>query len=107
MGRSMWHLGIYDLVLSESLWRLIAPGEACADVGSNIGYTACLMAARSGSGGKVVAFEPHPHLREELAANVARWRGLAAPVEQLASAASDHAGKGRLRIPDRFSENSG
>ena len=27
IGRAVWHLGLYDLLVSETLWRLISPGE--------------------------------------------------------------------------------
>ncbi|MHC5821300.1 MAG: FkbM family methyltransferase, partial [Nostoc sp.] len=30
--------GIYDLSLTEALWRLTSPGETAIDIGANIGY---------------------------------------------------------------------
>ena len=38
IGRSLWSMGIYDLSVTETLWRLIDSGETAVDVGANIGY---------------------------------------------------------------------
>src|SRR6476659_2673104 len=47
VGFSLWHLGVYDLVVSEALWRLVHPGEDDAiDAGANLGYMTSLLAAR-------------------------------------------------------------
>src|SRR5271166_4673918 len=73
LGRSLWQMGIYDLILSEAIWRLLDRGESAIDVGSNIGYVTGLMAARIGPDGQVLAFEPHPRIFAELAANIDGW----------------------------------
>ncbi|WP_203409333.1 hypothetical protein [Archangium violaceum] len=52
IGRAVWHLGLYDLLVSETLWRLISPGEQVLDVGANIGHMASVMAARTGPTGR-------------------------------------------------------
>ena len=49
---ALWLQGVYDLALSEMLWRLIAPGEVVADIGANIGYVTSIMAAQVGSARK-------------------------------------------------------
>jgi FkbM family methyltransferase len=40
--------------------RLISPGDTAVDVGAHIGYFTEVMLRRTGPGGRVVAFEPHP-----------------------------------------------
>lgn len=44
LGSALWRFGIYDLPLSETIWRLLDPGETAIDVGANIGYVTGLMA---------------------------------------------------------------
>ncbi len=101
--RSLWVMGIYDLALSEALWRLLEPGELALDVGANLGYATSLMAARVGASGRVIAFEPNPEVYAELAANRARWQGRdwggAIALEPLAL--SDTTGTATLQIPRR------
>jgi FkbM family methyltransferase len=67
--------GMYDLVTSEVLWRLVSPGERAADIGANIGYMTSLLARRTGPSGEVFAFEPHPRTFALLQSNVNRWNG--------------------------------
>ena len=74
IGRSIWQLGVFDLVLTETLWRLLDPGQVAIDVGANIGYAAGLMAVRVGVRGEVLAFEPHPEVFESLVENSTRAR---------------------------------
>src|SRR4051794_10893580 len=57
IARAFLHLGVFDLVVTETLWRLIDPGEVGVDAGANIGYMTSIMAARAA---RVWAFEPHP-----------------------------------------------
>ena len=109
VGFSIWHLGIYDLVLSEVIWRLLDPGEIAADIGANLGYVTSLMAARTGARGQVFAFEPHPALFGQLSANAARWTSSrdTGRVNLVQSAVSDKRGNGVLGVPDSFGSNSG
>jgi FkbM family methyltransferase len=109
IGRAVWHLGLYDLLVSETLWRLISPGEQVLDVGANIGHMASVMAARTGPSGQVFAFEPHPVLHARLQRNLALWGG-ALPGQHLearAVALGDENGPGYLHIPVGFHENAG
>ena len=72
IGRAIWTTGIYDLAVSEALFRLTRPGDLVIDAGANIGYMTTLFAVRAGVGGRVLAFEPHPVVVERLRGNVAR-----------------------------------
>src|SRR3954453_14969105 len=71
IAKALLHLGVFDLVVTETLWRLIDPGEVVVDAGGNIGHMSSIMAARVGAlcGGVVWALEPHPQLFRELQAN--------------------------------------
>lgn len=54
VGKAISSYGIYDLSLTELLWRLIFPGETALDIGANIGYMTSIMAKRVGQTGKVI-----------------------------------------------------
>ena len=111
-GKILTTLGIVDLAVTETLWRLTKPGELVIDVGANIGYMTSVLAARvsSISGGCVWAFEAHPEIFSELKHNVNQWQ------EQLKRnvqfciknvAISEQEGKVQLQIPDSFTTNRG
>ena len=51
---SIWLKGIYDVSLTEIIWRLLVPGEIALDVGANIGHVTSLMASTVGTKGKVL-----------------------------------------------------
>lgn len=109
IGSCVWRVGIYDLCVSECLWRLMKPGETAFDVGANIGHMTGLMARRLGQRGKVMAFEPHPVLFAELHDNISRWRqcsGLAA-IESVQAGVSSKNGSGVLHVPQEFGANHG
>jgi FkbM family methyltransferase len=108
-GRALWRLGVYDLVVSEALWRLLNRGETAIDAGANIGYMTGLMAARLGTGGSVLAFEPHPKVFfAELASNLAAWaKQPIARTTPLQVALSSKSGTGRLQEPFDFDRNGG
>src|SRR5579872_6967542 len=48
IGNSIWRLGLYDLCVSETLWRLLDAGETALDVGANFGHMTSVMAVRVG-----------------------------------------------------------
>jgi len=110
-GRILLTLGVIDLAVTETLWRLTEPGELAVDVGANIGYMTAVLAARVGSmpGGCVRAFEAHPEIFEELKYNTLRWQkqltGVKIDIQQVAI--SDKRGTVKLVIPDAFSSNRG
>lgn len=108
IGQSLLTLGVYELAVSETLWRLTEPGDWCLDVGANIGYMTGLLATKSQSAGKVFSFEPHPLVFARLRANTSLLAdGRCAPVEasQMAIGATD--GKMNLVEPEGFGHNEG
>ena len=108
IGSCVWRVGIYDLCVSESLWRLLEPGETALDIGANIGHMTGLMARRLGRHGKILAFEPHPGLFKELQGNVSRWQQCCRlPVVELVRAVSSKGGQGVLHVPREFNTNHG
>lgn len=74
IGRAIWQQGIYDLSVTEALWRLTEPKDFAIDVGANIGYTTSILAKRVEQYGKVWSFEPHPEVYKELEKNVKHWK---------------------------------
>jgi|tagenome__1003787_1003787.scaffolds.fasta_scaffold20823905_2 FkbM family methyltransferase len=98
IGFSIVAGGVFDPCVTETLHRLIDPGDVVADVGANLGYMSSLAAARVGPEGRVLAFEPHPRAYELLERNVSRWRDVesAGAVELRRVALSDAAGEGEL-----------
>lgn len=109
IGRNICTRGLYDLAVTETLWRLVGPGELTVDVGANIGYTASLLAARAGCGGQVICFEPHPEVFLRLQENVSLWRAdphcAAITLHQVAL--GDCSGAARLLAGGEFGRNSG
>ena len=76
IGRCLGTTGIYDLAVSELLFRLIEPGDLVIDAGANIGYMSVLAAT---AGAHVIAFEPNPALLPILRQNLGK-RGEVRPV---------------------------
>ncbi len=108
-GTILHTLGVIDLAVTETLWRLTEPGEQAIDVGANIGYMTALLAARVGDGGTVTAFEAHPEIFSELADNVAHWQRQLPQtrLEIHACAVSHQAGQVALTTPPAFGSNRG
>ena len=109
IGSALLKMGLYDLGVTETLWRLIDRGEICVDIGANIGYTTSIMASKSGATGVVYSFEPHPDLYVELNDNIANWHANLNwdHIKSYQIAVSDHSGEGLLHIPSFFSSNRG
>ncbi len=103
IGYACCTTGIYDLTLTEALFRLIDPGETCVDVGANIGHMTTVMAHCAGASGSVVSFEPYPPVYLQLAANLAGASNV--QLEQMAVSSSD--GAAYLSVPDGFCSNHG
>lgn len=108
IGFTILTTGVFDPCVSETMHRLIDPGDLVVDVGANVGYMTSLAAVRAGRGGSVIAFEPHPAVFALLSANIARWTGGGvAGVRAHRLALSDHAGAGQLNAGAAFEANMG
>jgi len=83
------------------LWRLTDPGDTVIDVGANIGYMTSIMSVRVGKTGRVICFEPHPQIYNELYRNVKHWQKMYDwnHIETYLTALSDVKGKGFLKAP--------
>jgi FkbM family methyltransferase len=106
IGRAVCRLGLYDLTVSEALWRLCDEGDLTVDAGANIGHMTSILARRCGPRGRVLAFEPHPILYAELEQNAVAWKGVSV-VELRQTALCNQAGRGVLFEPDSFACNRG
>jgi len=108
-ARMLETLGVVDLAVTETLWRLTDPGDHAVDAGANIGcMTAVLLArVRSDSGGHVTAIEAHPDVRRDLDQNIEQWRSATASVNVIGAALSSREGTVSLVEPDQFGSNRG
>lgn len=109
IGRSIAHYGVYDLVVTEVIHRLLHSGNIGVDVGANIGHMTGAMAKCSGPKGCVVCYEPHEKTRKILTANVERWgkdRRLS-PIEVRPVAVSRNKGNAALTVGPNFESNEG
>jgi FkbM family methyltransferase len=109
ISSSIARTGVYDLCVSETLVRLIDPGDLVLDVGANIGYMTNLCALRAGPRGNVVSFEPHPDLCRELRTNVSLLNEHpgTASVRVCEVALSSSRGSGVLSMGSEFAVNRG
>ena len=103
VGKAIASYGIYDLSLTEALWRLAFPGEVAVDIGANVGYTTSIMAKRVGSQGKVICFEPNPFTFKDLDKNITHWqqRSNWHHIKAHELALSKVAGIGKLILPNK------
>lgn len=109
IGNTILTADVFDLCVTETMHRLIDPGDVIVDVGANVGYLTSLAAARSGAGGTVIAYEPHPTVFKLLARNAAQWaqQSGVASVEVHEAALSDQVGSGELSAGPEFHGNMG
>lgn len=109
IGRSIWVMGIYDLSVTEVIWRLVSQNETAIDIGANIGYMTSIMARKVGKYGKVYSFEPHPEIYQELSENIINWQNELGwnHIEYWNNAISSSSGEGYLKIPKEFEKNRG
>lgn len=108
IGDAIARTGIYDLCVTEILYRLVDRGEVAVDAGANIGYMTSILATRVGEGGRVEAFEPHPELFAELSRNVSHWCGPRLGLIRLHELAlSNRSGIGLLHVSEEFEVNRG
>jgi len=60
----------YDIDNFSVISAFVRPGSVCFDIGANIGVYTVVMGKISGDKGFVHSFEPVPHIRSKLLANV-------------------------------------
>lgn len=109
IGRAILGLGVYDLVVTETLWRLTRTADVAADIGANIGYMSSVFAARLGPQGLLLAFEPHPVLFGRLSTHFECWKKTISCQSLYAAqfALADKVSEGLLAIPSGFTSNDG
>jgi FkbM family methyltransferase len=105
IGAHLYMRGVHELPVCEALLRLTDEGETVADIGANIGVMTSLLSRRVGPIGKVVAFEAHPLVAENLRNNVNRWRRNNVRVVQAAVSNSD--GMLQIQETDESETNEG
>jgi FkbM family methyltransferase len=109
IGWAIYSRAIYELPLTEALFRLARPGDVVVDGGANVGYVTSLLAARVGPTGMVHSFEPNPDAFAHLEQNCQLWRGLAAcpTIVAHAEALGPNPGMATLHIPASSAWNGG
>jgi FkbM family methyltransferase len=106
IGPAVLTLGVYDLVVTETLWRLTESDDIAVDIGANIG---CITAALAERAGEVHCFEPHPLLHAELLENIRllESQGVAARIVAQRCALGGSTGTLPLRVPADFARHRG
>ena len=105
IGKAIYDTRIYDLAVTEVLWRLIDVGNFVLDIGANIGFTVNISSYRAGGIGKVWAFEPNPLLASRLTKNI-RYNKYQ-NTTLFKTALSDENKDGYLVLPDMYNNNEG
>jgi FkbM family methyltransferase len=109
VGVSIWTAGVFDLTVSEILYRLSDPGACTLDIGANIGFMTSLLSYRVGPAGSVHAFEPQPQVFDQLQQNVRGFQKSknAGNIHLSQLALSDSDGEATLVMPSSFQQNRG
>jgi FkbM family methyltransferase len=109
IGENIRFRGIFDIVVSEVLIRLLKPGSTLVDAGSNLGYMSLLGARAVGSNGQVVTFEPNPEIIPILNRNVnlSAKNPHCARVHVIESALGSDVGISTLFAPANYLTNDG
>lgn len=109
IGLGIERTGVFELVVTESIMRLVVSGETVLDVGANIGYMSAVSAIATGPRGQVHAFEPHPLIADVLRRNASGLAGECdlAPITVHELALSDDEGAAELIVPPDFAANHG
>lgn len=71
--------GGYDARVFLELARILSPGDACLDIGANVGQYSVNLSKIVGPSGKIWAFEPVPYTRAILRL-VLRYCGVVSPM---------------------------
>jgi len=91
--------GFWETWLTQSISRIIKPGDICIDIGANYGYYSLLMSTLTGKGGRTIAVEPNPYVFGLLEATSSVHSSCIEPVQVALSNVSGHT---TLIIPDNF-----
>jgi FkbM family methyltransferase len=108
-GKHGYWLGSYEFENQKALAGLISPGTVVFDIGASVGFYTLLAAQRTGSAGRVFAFEPLPrnlhYIRQHLALNrIANVTVIEAAVSERSGAAFFNPG---VSISTGFLSDSG
>lgn len=108
IGKSIWHLGVYELPLSELLYRSLNNTSHFCDIGANIGYMSSIACAKI-TNGSIYAFEPNPLVLPLLKKNIAQWNSSVKPmqIDLFTSALGDQPGQADLYLPEYIEPNEG
>lgn len=99
--------GTYEPATGNLISLSLRPGFVAMDIGANIGVHTLRMARAVGESGRVISFEPMPHLQNKLQANI-RLNRLDSIVETFAVAVSDAAGETKMSgSEDTFNQGTG
>jgi FkbM family methyltransferase len=71
VGVKLYQYGFFEEGLTRAIIEKLSPGATFVDIGAHVGYYTILASLLVGAEGRVVAFEPTPRTRTELAANTA------------------------------------
>lgn len=104
VGYLLQTTGVFDIAVTEALFRLAAPGEMAIDIGANIGAMTSALATAVGERGEVWAFEPSPVVLPGLERSVAEW---GRRVRVFPLALSDRAGSASFVAPTVQAANHG
>lgn len=104
IGAGIARMGVHELSVSETMWRLAAGDDLALDVGANIGYFTGLLACRVR---EVTALEPNPQLYRFINSNIGRWNGVGDRVQLDVRAASNKNGVATLHLPPDYEKNYG
>jgi FkbM family methyltransferase len=109
LGYNIASVGLYELGVTETLWRLTEPGDLAIDAGANIGHMASVLSVRVGPKGRVICFEPNPQVFESLRENVENWKedGRCGTFELQQAALGQETGNAQLHMHGWFLTNRG
>jgi FkbM family methyltransferase len=71
VGVKLYQYGFFEEGLTRALIEKLPPGGVFVDIGAHVGYYTVLASLLAGPEGRIVAFEPTPRTRTELAFNTA------------------------------------
>lgn len=106
IGKAIYRTGLYDLALTEMIFRLVHEGAKTVDVGANMGYVTQLMSKKVGMGGKTVCIEPNPLVLDSLVKNIEALP-TSNNVTLLRMAVSNFTGTAPMVFPVGYENNKG